>query len=115
MGEMADYYRNIEDEWKHDVGYIKPVEKIILHKSKDGNIVCVTGNSNKYPKMSDSHLLNTIRFIENKAKQGIKIQQGGGYEADDMWYDEEILTGKKALKHLHYKQYIKEAQKRKLI
>ena len=68
MGEMTDYHRNMEDEWKE-----KPVKKVILHTCKDGSIVCVTGNSNKYPKMTDSHLLNTINFIKAKAKQGIGV------------------------------------------
>jgi hypothetical protein len=114
MGDIADYYANHGQDWldgQEEITSIKPK----LHKCKDGSILDIRGISKEYPKMTNEHLLNTIKYIETKALNGIKIVFGGsGNNAEDMWYDEEILTGKKALKHLKYKHYINEALKRNI-
>jgi hypothetical protein len=111
MGDIADYYKQHQlQEENINNETIKPK----LHKCKDGKIVDIRGIHKDYPKMEDSHLLNTIKFIENKAKQGVVISYGGGINAEDMWYDEETLSYKKGLKHLGYKHYVNEAIKRKI-
>lgn len=113
MGDIADYYRiqQTGDEWdEQNIKKVKP----LLHKCKDGRIVDIRGISNEYPKMDDQHLLNTINYIKKRAKEGIMIRQGGGSDTD-FWYDEDILFGKEAKKHLNYKKYKKEAIKRGLL
>jgi hypothetical protein len=117
MGEIADYYRDQNEEYWTNPKNAKhsKAELPKLHKCKDGSIVDIRGLHTEYPKMTDSHLLNTIAFIKRKAENGITIMYGaGGSNAEDMWYDEEILYNKKALKHLGYKHYINEEKKRNL-
>jgi hypothetical protein len=76
---------------------------------------CHITKEGKKIKLSDLetyHLKNIINWIERKSKEGLKIKYGGGTCADDMYYDEDILYGKKALKQLKYKSYKKELEKR---
>lgn len=81
-------------------------KKEFYHKTKDGKKI----------KLSDlelSHLKNIIRWIENHAKNGLTIQDGGGtYGMDSFWYDEDTIFGDEAKKHLKYKRYIKELKRR---
>jgi hypothetical protein len=65
--------------------------------------------------LEDSHLNNIINWIERKAKEGFVIRMGGGSCSDDFWYEEKTYKGKKALKYLRYKKYVKEQERRKLI
>jgi hypothetical protein len=63
-----------------------------------------------------SHLENIIKWIEKKSVEGLTIRFGGGGNyAEDMWYDEDILFGKKVKKELNYKHYILELERRKEI
>lgn len=65
-------------------------------------------------EMGDRHLVNTIRLLQRKAQSGITVRRGGGTTAEDMWYDEDIVTGKRALEILHFADFIAEANKRGL-
>lgn len=122
MGDMADYYRKheIDHEMFNSMNllqpddYKKPLTEL-LHRCKDGRIVDIRGISKEYPPMSDEHLLNCINYIKRRAKEGIKIMTGGGSTPEDFWMDLEYITGKKAKKHLKYKEYKKEAKRRGLI
>lgn len=62
--------------------------------------------------MSDSHLANTTRLIETRAREGVKVQAGGGNHAEGMWYDEYTLFGQEALEHLGYADYVDERERR---
>lgn len=76
------------------------------HVTKEGKRISLN-------KLEDSHLQNIIRLLERKAKEGIVIRSGGGFDALEIWYDEETVYGKEALMHLHYEEYVAE-QKRRL-
>jgi len=75
------------------------------HITKDGRKIALKD-------LEDSHLQNIIRMIERKAKAGITVQYGGGFGGDDMWCDEEELSGEKALKHMDYYEYVAELNRR---
>ena len=66
----------------------------------------------KLKDLEDSHLNNILRWMEAKANKGLKVSYGGGTCADDMWYDEEVLYGEKALKEMDYYEYKKELNRR---
>jgi len=68
-----------------------------------------------YKKLEDSHLLNILKWIEKRAKEGMTLQYGGGHDAEDMWYEEEEIEGKEVLERYDYKGLVKEAKKRSLI
>jgi hypothetical protein len=63
--------------------------------------------------MENSHLTNTIRMIERKAKSGFTVRRGGGMCPEDYWYDECQLSGKDALDYLNYQYYVQELNRRK--
>lgn len=77
-----------------------------FHKTKDGKKI-------KLADLETSHLENIIKWIERKAKEGLTVRMGGGSCAEDMWYDEETLYGKKAKKEMNYKDYISELERRR--
>lgn len=77
-----------------------------FHKTKDGKKI-------KLADLETSHLENIIKWIERKAKEGLTVGMGGGSCAEDMWYDEETLYGKKAKKEMNYKDYISELERRR--
>lgn len=78
------------------------------HTTKNGDIILIS-------EMSDSHLINTIKLIKRKANNGVKIRHGGyGFSVDEYWYDEEIVTGSKALLYLNFNNYMNELNKRGL-
>jgi len=76
----------------------------------------ITKDKQKIPieKLETNHLINIIKLIEKKAKEGIKIQNGGGTTAEDMWYDEYKVYGQKVYALLNYKKYTDELNKRKI-
>ena len=78
-----------------------------LHRTKDGELIPIA-------EMDDQHLLNTIRLFKRKAKEGITVMSGDGIDAEDIWYDEEILYDEDAEEEMGLEHYIKEAKKRKL-
>jgi hypothetical protein len=74
------------------------------------------GKKIPYNKLEDSHLLNILKFIEKKAEEGISVFYGGcGSTADEMWADEEILTGEEVKEYMDYYTLKKEAYKRGLL
>lgn len=77
------------------------------HRTADGTVMDIAD-------MSNSHLLNTIKMLERRAKEGHVVRYGGGTTAEDIWYDEDHLYGREALKALNYDHYIQEAKKRGL-
>ncbi len=78
---------------------------IDTHVTKDGVTI-------RIQDMGDTHLQNTIRLIERRAKEGLVVRSGGGYGPDDFWYEEEILFGTDVLIHLNYSAYVKESLRR---
>lgn len=76
------------------------------HKTKDGRKI-------KLSELETDHLRNIITRIERVARQGLLVRFGGGSCSGDMWYDEEIIYGKKVRQELNYDIYIKELYKRK--
>jgi hypothetical protein len=69
-------------------------------------------------KLTDSHLLNIIAMLEKYAEEGLSISYGGGFDGDDMWYEEEDLYGQDVYdffeKNGSYERLIAEKKKRKL-
>ena len=80
--------------------------KKFMHTTKNGDQIALS-------KLEDSHLQNIINFLQRKAKEGVKVRYGGGTTADDIWYDEDMLYGEEALKHLHYGEYVAEQKRRR--
>lgn len=75
------------------------------HRTKDGRKI-------KIRDLEICHLRNIIKWIKSKSKEGITISHGGGTTADDMWYYEEQVTGKRVKKYFNYKHYKKELKRR---
>ena len=75
-----------------------------------------TANGTRLPisKMTDSHLVNTIRQQRRRAKEGVECWYGGGSDADDMWMDVWYAYDEEALDAMHHDRYLREAKKRKL-
>ena len=69
----------------------------------------------RYKDLEDSHLLNILKFIEKKAKEG--IEQGVyGYEPDDdfMSGDIWVINGREVKDYYDYSGLKREAKKRGL-
>ena len=77
------------------------------HKTKEGRKI-------KLKDLELDHLKNIIKWIDRKAEEGLLLQDGGGYDASDMWYEEETLYGEDARKELNYYSYISELNRREL-
>jgi len=80
----------------------------MMHRTASGTILSIS-------EMTDKHLQNTMLMIKRHASHGVKIRNGGGSTADEMWYDEDIVYGDEALNHLGYQHYEAEFLKRKYI
>lgn len=92
--------------------------KPIIHTCKNDKKVCLNYHNpygKNIPKMEDSHLMNTIRYIKKRSKEGVKVKDWGGFDSEDMWYSEDFVFGKEAKEILNYKKYKDEAIKRGLI
>lgn len=76
------------------------------HKTKDGKKI-------KLSDLETSHLENIIKWIERKSVDGLTvIYSGGGFDAEDMWLDEETFFGEKAKKELNFYDYVLELNRR---
>jgi len=76
------------------------------------------GETIKIKDMTDGHLMNTIRYIKRKAKEGLKVVYCYGYDSEHDYQtgDVDILYGKEAIEHIReYKYLRKEAKSRNLI
>ena len=71
-----------------------------------------TGNKTLLKDLGTSHLINIIKLIERKAEEGIIERHGGGTTAEDMWYDEDHLSGKDALESMNHDDYVTELKSR---
>lgn len=78
-----------------------------MHKMRDGKEIEISA-------MSDTHLIHTCRMFQWKAISGITVASGGGYNTDDIYYDEDHLIGQEALDAMSYNEYEKELLKRGL-
>lgn len=75
-----------------------------------------TGEEIEYKKLENSHLLNILKWIERRAENGMTIATGGGgWDIDDMWYDEYDIEGDEVLERFDYKGLVKEAKRRNLL
>jgi hypothetical protein len=81
----------------------------VEHITRDGTAMLISD-------MDDGHLLNTIKWIERRAKEGFYVKCGFSYgdSHEDYYYDEPYYQGEEALKHLNYSSYVEEAYKRGL-
>lgn len=77
------------------------------HVTKDGKQMDIRD-------MSDDHLLNMIKLIKRKAKEGVVLAFGGGSSPDDFYYEEEQYLGRDVKEMMRYKKYKKEAKRRGL-
>lgn len=76
------------------------------HKTKDGRLIKLTD-------LELSHLINIIKLIKKRAKEGITVTYGySGFDAIDMWADQETLFGEEALIEMGYYHYISEIKRR---
>lgn len=75
------------------------------HTTKDGKKI-------KLCDLELSHLENIIKWIEKKAKEGLKVRLAGGSGADDFYYDELTYYGKDAKNLLNLEDYKKELKNR---
>lgn len=111
MGEMADYYRDLGDEWEQEnlPQHLEIPDKTYYHKTKDGTEIAIHD-------LEMSHLVNIIKYIERRAEEGVRVFMAGGCPTDPstFWYDEEYLFDKKAKERLHYDVYVKEYKLRTL-
>lgn len=73
-----------------------------------------SGQKIRIADMGNSHLINTIKYLQKAAERGVKTKNGGGQSENDFWYEEKTLTGEQALKHLDFDAYVLEARKRGL-
>ncbi len=74
------------------------------------------GKEIAYNKIEDGHLLNILKFIEKKAKDGIEIIEGGIDWEDGMPYgDSYYIEGDRVLAIYDYNSLLEEAKKRKIL
>jgi len=75
------------------------------HTTREGKKISLS-------EIEDSHLNNIINHLRNRAKEGILMRDGGGFDEDDIWYEEWTIYGKEVLELTGYKHYIKEQKRR---
>lgn len=77
------------------------------HITRDGKIIPLKD-------ITDSHLINIIRHIERKAKEGLCVVSACyGVDMMDMDFNEEVVYGENALKRMNYEVYVNELKRRK--
>lgn len=81
-------------------------DRVKTHTTRDGTVMKLT-------EMSNQHLDACIRMFERRAKEGLTLRYGGGFDAADIWYDEYTIYGKEALEYLNYDDYVHERERRK--
>lgn len=75
------------------------------------------GNEIPYKKLTDSHLINIVKYIHRKAENGLELLDGGGFETgniDDVWVDSRWIFDEEVFEYFGYKDIIKELKRRKL-
>ncbi len=74
----------------------------------------VDGEEIEIPSMSDSHVINAIRYVKKLAKEGMEIVHGGGFiDGDDMWGDVDIIKGREVFSYFdNYYKLVAEARRR---
>jgi len=78
-----------------------------LHRMKDGSRIPLS-------KMTDSHLENTIKFYERKAREGVTVHTVSRFfDWDSLEEYFDTLFGKEALEILDYKLYVAERLRRR--
>ncbi len=70
------------------------------------------GTKIKLVNLELSHLKNIIGFIEKKSAEGLEVCSGGGFDANDIYYDENTYYGEEVKIRLNYYDYIKELNRR---
>ena len=79
------------------------------HTTKDGREMNISD-------MDDGHLLNTIKLLERRAKEGVKSAVGFyDPEGQDHYYEEDTYYGEEALYRLNYSSYVEEANRRAIV
>lgn len=73
------------------------------------------GKEIPYNKLENSHLLNILKFIERRAKEGVWTGGGSYYGEGDNDFWEEILFGKQVKDFFNYYYLRSLAKKRGLI
>jgi len=75
------------------------------------------GDRIAYPNLDNTHLLNILKYIKRRAKEGVTIYISSGYCDDDDFETGEVETlyGKDVMNKLDYAGIYAEAKKRKLI
>jgi hypothetical protein len=73
-----------------------------------------TGKEMEISEMTDSHLLNAIKYVERRAKEGIGVCGGQYYGEGECDYWEETVSGKEARDLMDYGELKTEAKKRGL-
>jgi len=76
-----------------------------------------TGDEIEYKNLSDSHLLNILKYIERIAIEGREIVVSYGYGGDDNYQtgDVAMIYGDKVLESFNYQALKEEAIARNLI
>jgi len=72
------------------------------------------GKEIEYKDLGDSHLINILHYIKKKSDEGLTLMSGGGFDSEEIWYDEYTLFGEEVLEHFDYKYLLKEAKRRGL-
>jgi hypothetical protein len=77
------------------------------HVTKDGKTIPLKDITN-------SHLINIIKHIERKAKEGLYVVSGCyGVDMMDMDFNEEVFHGQNALDIMNYDAYVNELKRRR--
>ena len=76
------------------------------HVTKDGRIIPLKD-------ISLNHLINIIKYIERRAKEGVCVVSSYyGVDTMDMDFNDEVLYGQKALDIMNYDAYVNELKRR---